>query len=61
MTIFDILPADGHGVTCDLIYRPRKQMTRAQALEILAVAAKHKPGTIPEEFIEEAMKVVSAA
>ena len=58
---FDLLPCDGTGVTCDKISRPRALMTRAMAESLLAIAATHKPGTIREEFLSEARKVVNGA
>ena len=56
---FDILPCSGTGVTADKIYRPRALMTRAMAESLLAIAATHKPGTIREEFMEEAIRVLN--
>ena len=58
MTIFDLLPCDGHGVTCDKLYRPRALMSREQAESLLAIAAKYPKGTIREEFLSEARKVL---
>ena len=55
---FQILPADGHGVTCDKIYRPRALMSREQAEAMLAIAAKYPKGTIRDEFLNEAMEVI---
>ena len=56
---FQILPADGHGVTCDKLYRPRALMSREQAEAMLAIAAKYPKGTIREEFMAEARKVLN--
>ena len=55
---FDLLPCSGTGVTADKIYRPRALMTREQAVTILAIAADKPRGIIPQEFIDEATKVV---
>ena len=60
MTIFDLLPCDGHGITCDKLYRPRALMSREQAEAMLAIAAKYPPKTVREEFLAEARKVLSA-
>ena len=57
---FQILPADGHGVTADKLYRPRALMSREQAEAMLAIAAKYPPKTVREEFLAEARKVLSA-
>ena len=59
MTVFDLLPCDGHGVTCDKIYRPRALMSREQAEAMLTIAAQHKKGAIPEEFMSEAFMVIN--
>ena len=56
--IFDLLPCDGVGVTCDKLYRPRALMTREQAEAMLAIAAKYPKGTIREEFMSEAKAVL---
>ena len=56
---FQILPCDGHGVTADKLYRPRALMTRAMAEEMLRIAAKYPKGTIREEFMEEARRVIN--
>ena len=55
---FQILPCDGVGVTCDKMYRPRALMSREQAESLLAIAAKYPKGTIREEFMAEARKVL---
>ena len=57
---FDAIPADGHGVTCDKLYRPRALMSREQAEAIMQIAAKYPPKTVREEFLAEARKVLSA-
>ena len=59
MTVFDLLPCDGHGVTCDKLYRPRALMSREQAEAMLAIAAKYPPKTVREEFLAEARKVLN--
>ena len=59
MTIFDLLPCDGHGITCDKLYRPRALMSREQAEAMLAIAAKYPPKTVREEFLAEARKVLN--
>ena len=59
MTIFDLLPCDGHGVTCDKLYRPRALMTRAMAESMLAIAAKYPKGTIRDVFLDEAKEVMT--
>ena len=56
---FQILPADGHGVTADKLYRPRALMSREQAEAMLTIAAQHKKGAIPEEFMAEARRVIN--
>ena len=56
---FEILPPDGHGVTCDKLYRPRALMSREQAEAMLAIAAKYQPKTVREEFLAEARKVLN--
>ena len=59
VTIFDILPCDGTGVTADKIYRPRALMTREQASKILAIAADKPRGIIPQVFLDEATEVMN--
>ena len=56
---FDLLPCEGHGVTADRIYRPRALMTVEQAKAMLAIAAKYPKGTIRDEYLEEARKVIN--
>ena len=58
--IWDLLPCDGTGVTCDKVYRPRALMTRAMAEEMLRIAAKYPPKTIRDEFLSEAREVLNA-
>ena len=60
VSIWDLLPCDGHGVTCYKLYRPRALMSREQAEAMLAIAAKYPPKTVREEFLAEARKVLSA-
>ena len=47
-----------NSITADKMYKPRELMTREQALAMLLEARKHKKGTIPEEFLAEARKVL---
>ena len=61
MTIFDLLPCDGHGVTADKLYRPRALMSREQAESMLAIAKRYPKGTIRDEFLNEAMEVVKCS
>ena len=56
---FDAIPCDGTGVTCDKLYRPRALMSREQAVKILAIAADKPRGIIPQEFVDEAEKVLN--
>ena len=60
LSIWDLLPCEGHGVTADRIYRPRALMSREQAEAMLAIAAKYPPKTIREEFLKEAREVLYA-
>ena len=48
-----------NSVTADKLYRPRSLMTRDQAVTMLAIAADKPKGTIPEEFLMEARKLLS--
>jgi hypothetical protein len=59
MTIWDRFPCDGVGITCDKLPKERALMTVEQAREMLRIAAKYKKGTIPEEFLSEAAKVLN--
>ena len=48
-----------NSVTANKFYKPRKLMTRDQAIRMLAIAADKPKGTIPEEFLAEARTVLA--
>jgi hypothetical protein len=46
-----------NSITADKIAQKPK-MTREQALGLMSLVKKHKPGTVRQEFVEEALEVL---